>query len=815
MRRYAPFGALLVLLVIPGPARAQKCEDASLYTVPLEEKCGPEQQAKGCNDYLTTFLTNCTADALSQTGVITAVKKKSPPRSAEDEALMAEAYRKINVIVDRRDKLKNKFMLLNDAGGLAFPAIDQTTINTVTNSETTKVGDAVKAADNQRPVATVSHSAIASTGANGSNPSSGRNAGGLLLKKLAQSNEANLPNNPVEAIKTKADAGDLYLAAGDVKDADRVARDLVKSVPDDARGHALLAQTELAMGRPAEAAAAAKRALDRDPGNRSATETYGYAHSLLSKDALKRPGVRPGFDQSPEDGGPSKAGPGLRPSPGAAAPAAAPVAGAVPAQGRAPLSADVRKGLELRRIGDDMGALEHFTRRLDLEPGDLDARLERSDILLHLGKAAEALLDARAAVAQAPNDPRALRAEAAALFDLGRFAEALVSIDKALALDPANGAGNYARARILEKLGRVDEAIAQYKRAAALDPAVAVLAEAALKRLVPGAAAPGDSRRLMRGGLIIGSLILVLLGLLGGARVVTQRRATSAATSSAPNTERTFTYGDLVGGQYRITRELGRGGMGLVFEAVDETLKRPVALKQMQAAFRVSAEDGARFLQEARLVAQLKHPNIAEIHAAVDDGGLFLVFELIDGVSLDKALAADGALKASDARRVVADLCGALSCAHARRIIHRDLKPANVMRTAGGVNKVMDFGIAHQARGAAASTQTSASGTPPYMAPEQAMGTVLPASDLYALGVMTYELLSGARPFRGPDFLGPKMRGEFAPISGVRPGLPAGLDAFFASALAPDPSRRPADAETFRKRFEACWDAELGPTIVS
>ncbi|MBI2788121.1 MAG: protein kinase, partial [Elusimicrobia bacterium] len=402
-----------------------------------------------------------------------------------------------------------------------------------------------------------------------------------------------------------------------------------------------------------------------------------------------------------------------------------------------------------------------------------------------------------------PDDPRALRARAAALYEIGgRDGEALKTIERALEIEPASGIGHLTRAKILERLSRTVEAIEEYRTAAQLDPTLEPITEAALRRL---GAAPAPSKAvekgLLRGGFLVVSLALILMGLVGGAVVVTRRTRTAEAAAAAQ--ERTLKAGDLVAGQYRISHELGRGGMGVVFEAVDEKLKRSVALKQLQGDFRASAEDAARFLQEARLVAQLRHPNVAEIYAAVEDGGLYLVFELVRGRSLD-ALLGSG-VTPEQARGIVAHACAALTAAHARRIVHRDLKPSNMMVTDDGQLKVMDFGIAHQSLGGGAFTQTSASGTPPYMAPEQAMGSVSSASDLYALAVMAYELLTGERPFRGPDFLGPKMRGEFAPVTSRKAGLPARLDAFFASALSPDPTRRPKDAAAFASAFAACW----------
>ncbi|UPT75788.1 MAG: protein kinase [Elusimicrobiota bacterium] len=335
---------------------------------------------------------------------------------------------------------------------------------------------------------------------------------------------------------------------------------------------------------------------------------------------------------------------------------------------------------------------------------------------------AAGLADAERVLARNPNDARGWRAKADALMQLGRLEEALSAADRALALDAGSAAGHLLRAQILEKLARVDDAVAEYREAARLDPALTPVADEALRRLGRGPAPSGPSeavrRRLVRGGAIALSLLLVLAGLVGGARVATRRARAATASAASDGPDRTVGRGDTVAGQYTITRELGRGGMGVVFEALDERLKRPVALKQMQSDFRASPEDAARFLQEARLVAQLKHPNVAEIYAAVDDGGLFLVFELIEGKPLDKALD-DGPLDPDAARRIVSELCSALAAAHSRRIIHRDLKPSNVMLAADGAAKIMDFGIAHQSRSGAAATQTSASGTPPTWRPSR------------------------------------------------------------------------------------------------
>jgi eukaryotic-like serine/threonine-protein kinase len=240
-----------------------------------------------------------------------------------------------------------------------------------------------------------------------------------------------------------------------------------------------------------------------------------------------------------------------------------------------------------------------------------------------------------------------------------------------------------------------------------------------------------------------------------------------------------------------IIRELGRGGMGVVYEAFDISLQRRVAVKQLGRA--VFAEPGMkeRFLQEARTAAKLRHPNLAEIYSVVEEGGqLYLVFEFVPGQTLDRLLAARGRLSWAETRALLKGLCAAVDHAHSQKIIHRDLKPANVMVGEDGACKVMDFGIAHEARTSSVATQTAAWGTPPYMAPEQEMGRVSRESDLYALAVMAYEMLIGQRPFPGPDFLDQKLRRDFPPPTRAAPALPRGADGFFTRALEPDAARR-------------------------
>jgi serine/threonine protein kinase len=299
-------------------------------------------------------------------------------------------------------------------------------------------------------------------------------------------------------------------------------------------------------------------------------------------------------------------------------------------------------------------------------------------------------------------------------------------------------------------------------------------------------------------GSAAAGFVVMLLAALAMRAAASRGGAAETATLAAAGP---LEKGTLVAGQYRIEGELGRGGMGVVYAGVDEKLQRPVALKRLQTELRESDDDLDRFLKEARLVAQLKHPNVASIYNVVEHGpDVLLVFERVEGRTLAAALAGGLSLTPDEAGRVLAHVAAGLEHAHAHRIIHRDLKPSNLMIAADGSVKVMDFGVAHQAQGAD-TTSTAASGTLPYMAPEQALGSVSKASDIYALGVMTYEMLCGARPFDGPDFVEPKLKKRFMPITRRRI-LPPALDAFFDGALDPDPTKRPESAAAFVEAFK-------------
>src|SRR5690242_2314319 len=255
-------------------------------------------------------------------------------------------------------------------------------------------------------------------------------------------------------------------------------------------------------------------------------------------------------------------------------------------------------------------------------------------------------------------------------------------------------------------------------------------------------------------------------------------------------------------GAYEIVGPLGVGGMGEVYRARDTRLGRDVALKVLPAEVSSDAERLARFEREARTVAGLNHPNIVVLHSMEQDGETrFLTMELVEGQSLDRYVTE--ALPLKRVLELGIELADALTAAHEQGVIHRDLKPANVMLTRDGRVKVLDFGLAkleEQGSGidltqapTVASPLSSAGqviGTLPYMAPEQVRGeTVDPRTDLFALGVMLYELAAGRRPFEGgtPGVLSSAiLRDTPALLTHLRDDLPSDLDRIVSRCLEKD-----------------------------
>ena len=266
---------------------------------------------------------------------------------------------------------------------------------------------------------------------------------------------------------------------------------------------------------------------------------------------------------------------------------------------------------------------------------------------------------------------------------------------------------------------------------------------------------------------------------------------------------------------YRVEAELGRGGMGIVYRALDSKLGRAVAIKVLPSDATADPERHQRFVQEARSASALNHPNIVTIYEiGNDDGTTFIAMELVDGTPLDR-LIGGAPMPVATALDYAVQSAAALEAAHASGIVHRDIKPANIVVTRDGRVKVLDFGLAKLVERAASDATLTAlatrpgavMGTPAYMSPEQAQGERVGAwSDVFSLGGVLYEMLTGRRPFAGSSDAGlvtAILRDPPAPLRAARADTPADVDAIVTRALAKDPKDRYPDAGVMRADLAA------------
>jgi hypothetical protein len=261
-----------------------------------------------------------------------------------------------------------------------------------------------------------------------------------------------------------------------------------------------------------------------------------------------------------------------------------------------------------------------------------------------------------------------------------------------------------------------------------------------------------------------------------------------------------------LGSGYRILRLLGRGGMGSVYLARDQSLERLVAVKVLAHERSLDESSRERFRREARTAARLTHPNIVPLHAFGEaDGMMYLVMGYVPGESLAARLRRDGRLAVADARRIVADLADALDHAHRQGVVHRDVKPDNVLiDDESGRALLADFGIARGLGTGGTLTQAGAViGTPQYMSPEQSAGKELDGrSDLYSLGAVAYTLLAGRPPFEGKDagsVLAQHLTQDPPALRSLRPDVPDETSAAVMRCLSKDPAARWPDARAFRE----------------
>ena len=301
---------------------------------------------------------------------------------------------------------------------------------------------------------------------------------------------------------------------------------------------------------------------------------------------------------------------------------------------------------------------------------------------------------------------------------------------------------------------------------------------------------------------------------------VSQCPSDGTAMRPVPSVPRT------VDNKYRIEQLLGRGGMGAVYRARDMRLDRLVALKVVRAELLGDPEARRRFRREAQIVARLQHPSIVAVYdyGTFPDGGAYLVMELVRGEDLRHVLQREGRLDIAESMQILTAVCAAIGAAHREGVLHRDLKPENILLPGGGAPaKVLDFGVAKivvesppregEDDGADAQTALTAAGmiigTPAYMAPEQFHAVEADArTDVFSLGVVAYEMLSGELPF-GRGTLADVVLAQARGVPPMPPGLiPAAAERAIRSALDADPDRRPPTPQAFATMLSAALDTD-------
>ncbi|MFA5137959.1 MAG: protein kinase [Elusimicrobiota bacterium] len=480
---------------------------------------------------------------------------------------------------------------------------------------------------------------------------------------------------------------------------------------------------------------------------------------------------------------------------------------------------------------------------LKTAPDDRTAHWANLLALLRAQRMSDALEAANKAVDVFPKDAKLYSARAYIHNMLGKHKEALQDSDKALEYDPVSARAYLNKAWALDAMGGNHLAVlANLRRAAELDPRyrelaaqAAALADGELARLLAGMEGTPRLRELPAGGEASGRLgrlsAITLACVLGGGLLwlglLTSpgwkdefRHSLEKFLGRSPRVldfmlSEKKDEGRLIGGKYELRRVLGSGGMGVVYAAMDKALDRLVAVKRMREEIRTVMSEKRRFLREARAVAALHHRNIADIFAVIEDKDeVYLILEFVDGKTASEVLRSRTRLPLPEAMHVARGVAAALDYAHAKGVVHRDLKPSNVMLSKDGQVKVMDFGLAREAKDCLdrlARTNTVV-GTPAYMAPEQDERQVAAASDVYAFGVCLYELTTGRLPFTG---LGEavrkaKLAKDYVPASQLVEGLPASFDAALSLALEPDPEKRVTSAMEVLSRIDPAYAKENG-----
>ncbi|HNT97067.1 MAG TPA: protein kinase [Elusimicrobiales bacterium] len=573
-----------------------------------------------------------------------------------------------------------------------------------------------------------------------------------------------------------------------------------------------------------------RKAMAADPQDESARILSALIESRRETSSLKAlaslEDIKRSFDGSGGSavpGGDDAVLPGTAPASGSGTAAAAGAAERASPRESAKAAAYLKTAASKTRLGDYEAAARYATLALEKDPRSDEARLERANANNFLGRYDEAVRDTTRVLAGDPGNVQALNMRAWALNRKGLSREAEGDAGRAIKLNPGYADSWFNRALAYEKMGdykrmledfrqaaslnsaytsRFRDAVAQYSgQVSGFDPGPAA-AQAPEEDRAPGPRRGHKGRFAMTLGFTLSGGLLIAFGML---HVVSGRRGQAAGRETQPDIlSPSIFYEGVTSGKYKIERKLGEGGMGVVYEAVDQSLERPVAIKRMNDEIKLNESEKQRFLQEARTVALLHHPNIVEIYTIFEeDDNIYLVFEYIDGPTLDKKLEKEVMLGTAAVVEIFDQVCKALSYAHSKNVVHRDLKLGNIMINSEGDVKVMDFGLARSARETLARASREVVGSPAYMAPEQASGVSGRESDIYSLGVCVYEALTGTLPFPGPDFQEQKNKMRYHPVSAVMAGIPKAFDPLLEKALDPDPEKRFRSVDEFREALLA------------
>ena len=382
-----------------------------------------------------------------------------------------------------------------------------------------------------------------------------------------------------------------------------------------------------------------------------------------------------------------------------------------------------------------------------------------------LGKYDDVIYSAGQAIAVAPQDPRAYNLRAEAYLQLQNYERARIDVDAALKLNPSS--------RMAQRIQKE-------------------LNEKTFVKTVSEPEKPVQKHPAPRWVTLyfIAVFVAVLLFVYWRYEDVFRQPKNAFSRREVEVKE-----------QYDFIRQIGEGGMGKVFEAYDKVLKRKVAIKRVRPELVRSSYVREQFLSEARMVALLRHPCIVEIYTVIEsESSLYLVFEYVDGQTLETRLDIDGRLPFSKAKKIFEYVCRGLHYAHSQDIIHCDLKPGNIMIFEDDKAKVMDFGVAKKSVDHETGARTVA-GTPAYMAPEQQKGFMRKQSDVYSLALCLYEALVGQVPWtvKGFDIANKKI----VPASKLAPNVPPAVDELLEAALTEDPKERIQSIDEFWSRLQA------------